>query len=108
MAKYLISGSYTAEGMKGLQKDKASGRRRAVTAAIEGLGGRIEAFYYALGENDFYIIGDLPDTVTATAIGVAVSASGMFRTYRTTPLMTTEEVDQALAKTVSYRPPGSA
>jgi uncharacterized protein with GYD domain len=108
MAKYLISGSYTAEGFKGLQKDKASGRQQAVKAAVEGLGGRLEALYYALGENDFYIIGDLPDTVTATAIGVAVSASGMFRTYRTTPLMTVEEVDRALEKSVSYRPPGSA
>ena len=33
MAKYLISGSYTTDGLKGLQKDKASGRRQAVSAA---------------------------------------------------------------------------
>jgi uncharacterized protein with GYD domain len=43
MPKYLISASYSAEGLKGLQKDKASGRRRAVTAAIEALGGKVEA-----------------------------------------------------------------
>ena len=106
MPKYLLSGSYTAEGMKGLQRDKASGRQQAVRAAFEGLGGRLEALYYALGENDWYIIADMPDNVTATAIGVAVSASGMFRTYRTTPLMTVEEVDRALEKSVQYRPPG--
>jgi hypothetical protein len=34
-----------------------------------------------------------------------VSASGLVRT-RTTPLLTVEEVDQALQKNVSYRPPG--
>ncbi len=108
MPKYLISGSYSTEGMKGLQKDKASGRRQAITAAIEGLGGRLEALYYALGENDWYVIADLPDAATAAALGVTVSASGMLRTYRTTALMTVEEVDRALEKSVSYRPPGSA
>jgi uncharacterized protein with GYD domain len=105
MPKYLISASYTAEGLKGLQKDKASGRQQAVRAAIEGLGGRLEGFYYALGEDDVYVLADLPDNVTAAAIGVTVSASGLVRT-RTTALMTVEEVDRALATSVGYRQPG--
>jgi uncharacterized protein with GYD domain len=105
MPKYLISASYTAEGLKGLQKDKASGRQQAVRAAIEGLGGRLEGFYYALGEDDVYVLADLPDNVTAAAIGVTVSASGLVHT-RTTALMTVEEVDRALATSVGYRPPG--
>ena len=46
MPKYLVSASYTADGLSGLQKDKASGRRRAVTAAIEGMGGKLECVYY--------------------------------------------------------------
>jgi hypothetical protein len=29
MPKYLIEASYTAEGLRGLQKDKASGRKQA-------------------------------------------------------------------------------
>jgi uncharacterized protein with GYD domain len=61
MARYLISGSYTADGLKGLQNDQASGRRQAVTAAIKGLGGRLECAYFALGEDDVYLIADLPD-----------------------------------------------
>ena len=52
MPKYLSRGSYSADGLKGLQKDKASGRRTAVTKAVEGLGGKLEAFYYAFGEDD--------------------------------------------------------
>jgi uncharacterized protein with GYD domain len=107
MPKYLISGSHTAEGLKGLQKDKASGRRRAVTAAIESLGGKVEALYYALGEDDVYLVVDLPDNVAAAAIGVTASATGLVRT-RTTALLTVEEVDAALAKSPGYRPPGSA
>jgi hypothetical protein len=38
-------------------------------------------------------------------MSIAASASGLVRT-RTTALMTVEEVDQALAKSVSYRAPG--
>jgi len=52
MPKYLISASYSAEGLRGLQRDKASGRRQAVTAAIEGLGGKVGCFYNALGADD--------------------------------------------------------
>jgi uncharacterized protein with GYD domain len=105
MPKYLISASYSAEGLRGLQKDKASGRRQAISIAIEALGGKLECEYFALGSDDVYLIADLPDNVSAAALGIATSATGMVRT-RTAALMTVEEVDRALAKTVSYRPPG--
>jgi uncharacterized protein with GYD domain len=105
MPKYLISGSYSAEGLRGLQKDKASGRRQAVTAAVEAAGGKVEALYYALGQDDVYVIVDMPDHASVAAVGIAASATGLVHT-RATALMTVEEVDQALAKTVSYRAPG--
>jgi len=105
MPKYLVSASYTADGLKGLQKDKASGRRQAVTAAIEGMGGKLECVYYALGEDDVYLVVDIPPNVSVAALAIAGSATGLVRT-RTIPLMTVEEVDQALAKTVNYRAPG--
>ena len=105
MAKYLVSGSYSAEGLRGLQKDKASGRRQAVTAAIEGVGGKLECIYFALGEEDVYLIVDMPDNASVAALGIAASATGLVRT-RSTALMTVEEVDQALAKSVNYRAPG--
>ena len=88
-----------------MQRDKASGRRRAVTTAVEGVGGKVECFYNALGEDDAYMIVDLPDNVTAAALGIAVSAAGLVHT-RTTALLTVEEVDQALAKSINYRAPG--
>jgi uncharacterized protein with GYD domain len=105
MPKYLIAASYSADGLKGLQRDKASGRQQAVRAAIERLGGNLEATYFALGEDDVYIIVDLPDNVTATAFGINVSATGLVHT-RTTALLTVEEVDRALEKGVEYRSPG--
>jgi uncharacterized protein with GYD domain len=105
MPKYLISGSYSADGLKGLQKDKASGRRKALAAALEGVGGKLECAYFAFGEDDVYVIADLPDNISAAALGITASATGLVRT-RTTALMTVEEVDRALEKSVNYRAPG--
>jgi uncharacterized protein with GYD domain len=105
MPKYLIHGSYSVEGLKGLHKDKASGRKAAISAAAEGLGGRLDALYYVLGEDDVIAIVDLPDNVTASALSLAASGTGLVRT-RTTSLLTVEETDKALQKSVSYRAPG--
>lgn len=105
MPKYLVQAAYTAEGLKGLQKDKASGRKQAVTRAVEGLGGKLEAIYYALGDHDVVLIVDMPDVISGAALGLRVSASGLVRT-KTTVLLTAEEADSALSKTVDYRAPG--
>jgi uncharacterized protein with GYD domain len=105
MAKYLIEGSYTAEGLKGLQKDKASGRKQAVTKVLEGLEGKLEAMYFAMGEHDVVLIVDVPDIATAAALSLGVSATGLVRT-RSTALLSVEETDRALAKKLHYRAPG--
>ena len=105
MAKYLLHASYTTEGLKGLLKDGGTKRRAAAEAALKSVGGRIEAFYFAFGEHDAYVIVDVPDIVTATAAALTVNASGAVQ-VRTTVLITPEEVDQATKKTVQYRPPG--
>jgi uncharacterized protein with GYD domain len=105
MPKYLIQASYTAEGLKGLQKDKASGRKAAVSKAAEALGGKLDAYYFSLGEHDVVTIVDLPDTVSATALALAASATGLVRT-KTTVLLTVEETDKALQKKIAYRAPG--
>jgi uncharacterized protein with GYD domain len=105
MPKYMVAASYTAEGLKGLQKDKASGRRSAVNKVVEGLGGKVEAMYFALGDQDVMVIVDLPDAVSVTALALGVSASGLVRT-KTTALLTVEETDKALGKKLDYSPPG--
>jgi uncharacterized protein with GYD domain len=71
----------------------------------QGLEGKLEAFYYAFGEDDAYVILDLPDNVSMAAAALAVSAAGA-ATVKTTVLLTPEEIDQAARKAVSYRPPG--
>jgi uncharacterized protein with GYD domain len=108
MAKYLIEAAYSHEGLKGLVKDGGSGRRTAVEAALKALGGRIESMYYGFGTSDVYVIIEAPDNVTAAAMALAVGATGALAHYKTTVLLSTEEVDQAAKKSggAGYRPPG--
>lgn len=105
MPKYLYHGSYTEEGLKGLLKEGGSKRREPVEQLFESLGGRLEAYYFAFGDDDFYIIADLPDNVSSTAGSLVVNASGAVK-VKIVVLLTPEEVDQAVKKTVEYRPPG--
>jgi uncharacterized protein with GYD domain len=106
MPKYLIQASYTAEGLQGLAKDKATGRKAAVQAAMKSLKGKLECMYFAFGADDAVLIVDAPDNVSAAAVALHASMSGLVR-VRTTPLLTAEEVDQALALPAKYRAPGA-
>lgn len=105
MAKFLFEARYTTDGAKGIAKDGGSARRAAVERAVTGLGGRLEAFYFAFGDADAYVIVDLPDNVTAAAMALAVGQSGLAST-KTVVLLTMDEVDAATKKKVAYRGPG--
>ena len=105
MPKYLVQANYVGEGLKGLLKEGGSGRRAAVEKLFGSVGGRIEAFYYAFGDTDLFVIADVPDNVTAAALSLTVNAAGA-ATARITVLLTAEELDAAAKKTATYRPPG--
>ena len=105
MSKYLLHGSYTEEGLKGLLKDGGSKRRQAAEQVVQSVGGTVEAYYFAFGDNDFYLIADLPDNVSATALSLVGSSSGTINT-KVTVLITPEEVDDAATRTVDFRPSG--
>jgi uncharacterized protein with GYD domain len=105
MPKYLLEVSYTADGAKGLLKDGGSKRRAAAQAVVESVGGKMEAFYYAFGERDVFVIADVPDPQSAAAMAVAIGASGA-ATGKTTVLLTAEDLDAAVKKSPKYTPPG--
>ena len=105
MAKYLWLASYTADGVKGLLKEGGSGRRDAIEKVVADLGGTLDAFYFGFGEDDVYVIADLPSNTEAAAVSLAVGATGAVR-IKTTVLLTPDEVDRATHTTVGYRPPG--
>lgn len=106
MPKYLLIGSYTAEGAKGVLKEGGSGRRQAARAAIESAGGSLESFYFGFGADDYYLVADFPDNATAASAGLNVGATGTSR-LRTVVLLTPEEIDAAARVDVQFRPPGA-
>ena len=106
MAKYLIKASYTPNGVKGVLKEGGTSRKETVEKLIAGMGGKLEAFYFAFGDHDVYAISDLPDAATAAAIGMTINSSGLV-TSSTTVLLTPEDIDKAAKKPVNYRAPGA-
>ena len=106
MPKYLITASYTTEGIKGVVAKGGTGRKTAIEASVGALGGTLESFYFGFGGEDAYVLVDLPDNATAAALGLQVGASGM-ATTRTVVLLTPEEIDRAANVPNAYRPPGT-
>jgi uncharacterized protein with GYD domain len=106
MPKFLVKASYTTEGAKGVQRAGGTSRRDAVAKMAEGLGGRLESFYFAFGETDAYVVLDLPDNRRAAAASIAVNTAGG-ATSEVVVLMTPAEMDEAAGLSVDYRPPGS-
>jgi len=105
MAKYLLVASYTTEGAKGVMKDGGTKRRQAAEAAVKSAGGKLEAFYFAFGDNDAYVIVDAPDNASVAGMSLTISASGAVNT-KTVVLLTPEEIDQASRKGTIYTAPG--
>jgi uncharacterized protein with GYD domain len=105
MPKYLVEANYSVEGLRGLQNDSGSGRRDAVTKVFKAGGGSVECMYFAFGDRDVVVVVDMPDNISTAALAIAVSAGGLVKT-KVTPLLNAEEVDAALKKSVSFRPPG--
>jgi uncharacterized protein with GYD domain len=106
MPKYLISANYTAKGIEGVRAGGAKSRVDAVSTMLEAMGGRLESFYFAFGDTDVIAIAEAPDDEAAAAVAIAINSSGVVST-RTTKLLTVDQVDDALRRSVDYRPPGA-
>jgi uncharacterized protein with GYD domain len=106
MAKYLLKVSYSADGLRGVMKEGGTNRVRAVEKALSGVGGSLESFYFAFGQDDVYVIVDVPDHTSAMAMAATVGSSGAIDSYETVVLLAPSEVDRAMELTVDYAPPG--
>lgn len=105
MPKYMVNGSYSVDGLQGVMKEGGSGRLEATKRVFEAAGGKVEAYYFTFGSDDFVAIVDLPDNVTMAGLSLAAAATGAIQA-RTTVLLTPEEVDAATKVSADYRPPG--
>jgi len=105
--RYLIRASYSVEGVKGLLSKGGTARKDAIREAVASVGGTLEAFYFAFGDDDAIILCDMPDHASAAAVSLAAGAGGGVSSTSTTVLLSPEEIDRASEIHAAYRPPGS-
>lgn len=105
--KYLILFSFSAEAAKRYVANPAD-RMSAVREVTESVGGSLESSYWMLGDYDGLTIVDLPDTLTAAAVSMALSGSGAFSRYETRELIPPGDYRAIAerAQAISFRPPG--
>jgi uncharacterized protein with GYD domain len=90
MRQYLLRASYTPEALAALMNHPHS-REQAVKAVVEELGGTLEGWWLALGEDDVVVIVSMPDETSMVAMSMIVSATGAVRRLATTLLLTSDE-----------------
>lgn len=105
MPKFLIQANYTAEGLQGALSEGFQSRMDTVTGMIQGVGGTVEALYFAYGDHDVIAIVDGPEEA-AIALSLVINASGAVE-LSTTPLVTIEQMDAARGQLPDFRPPGA-
>jgi uncharacterized protein with GYD domain len=107
MAQYLVQFNQTSETWGKLIKNPED-RRKALTAQVEKLGGKLLGYWYTFGKYDGVLIAEMPDNVTMVSLLAPIAASGGVQ-VQTTPLLTVEEMQTALkrAAAISYRAPGA-
>jgi uncharacterized protein with GYD domain len=102
MPHYLVRGSYTGEAWAKMIHSPED-REKLYAALIEKAGGKLEAFYFAFGEDDVFAIFEAPDATTASALALAVGSAGHLKSFQTTPLMTTQEGMEAMKRAASFK-----
>lgn len=106
MARYLWKVSYTIEGARGLIAEGGSSRKATIQKLVRSMGGKLIAFDFALGEDDAYVIAEVPDVTDVAAVSLAVAAGGGAR-VTTVELLSPAQIDEAAKKNVAYRAPGA-
>ena len=105
MRKYLFRGSFTTDGSRGIHKEGGSSRLKAVEALAKSVGGHLESYYFAFGDDSYFIVCDLPSDEAAAAVSITVNASGATNAS-TVVLLTPAQVDAAVKLSPTYRAPG--
>jgi uncharacterized protein with GYD domain len=106
MPSYLIQLSYRPETLAAMIK-KPQDRREVIKKLVSQFGGTLVGTWMCFGEYDAILVVEAPDNTAAAACSLAVSASGAFKAFKTTPLLSVEEGMAAMKKAgkLNYKPP---
>jgi uncharacterized protein with GYD domain len=97
MAMYMVQFTYTSEAWDAMVK-KPQDRTIPSRDLVQNLGGKLLGLYYSLGEYDGVALFETPDDISASAVGLAVKASGIMKENHITRLFTMDEAMEAMRK----------
>ena len=85
-------------------------RTETVGPLLEDADCKLKGLWYGFGPSDGFALIEAPDNATSASIAIAINASGAFRKFETTVLITQDELLKALqeAQAVEYVAPGAA
>ena len=108
MAHYMLRWQFkdsTSQALVGKPQD----RTRQAKTLIEGFGGKLHSYYFALGEHDGVAICEFPDNTAAVACSMSATSTGGFSRFETTTLVTAQEAEAAMRQAnqtkTEYKPP---
>lgn len=109
MAKYAIFFTYSSDTWARMIKSPGD-RTAAVRQMADSMGGSLESIYWMFGTHDGIVIADVPDSISAAALSVAVGSAGAFKQLETHELFTQEQLSQTLSRAKdtaqAYQAPG--
>ena len=97
MALYMVQMTYTSEAWAALIK-RPQDRTIPSKDLVQELGGKLLGLYYSLGKYDGMALFEVPDDISASAVGLAVKASGIMQVNEITRLFTMDEALEAMRK----------
>jgi len=109
VTRYLVLFTFKGETLKSFMK-RPSDRAAVVDEAAQSVGGRLESYYWMLGQYDGLAILDLPDSAAAARLALTVGSTGAFTHLETHELFSADQVLQLLkgAQDVEYAAPGQS
>jgi uncharacterized protein with GYD domain len=97
MAMYMVQFTYTSEAWDEMVK-KPQDRTIPSRDLVQKLGGKLLGLYYSLGKYDGMALFEIPDDISASAVGLTVKASGTMKANKITRLFTMDETLEAMRK----------
>ena len=89
------------------QVEHRDGRSGAPSRSLPTIGGKMEEYYFAVGQHSIYAFAQVPDEVSLEAFTMAVLAGGAIASIKATPVLTAAVAVEAMQKAndVLYKPP---
>ena len=108
MTRYLYEAALTPQAFAGFIKNPQD-RAQTFRTLYEAVGGKLEEYYFAVGQNTVYVVGQFPDEIAVEALGMAVMAGGAVTSVKATAILTAAEAVEAMKKagSIGYKPPSS-